>query len=122
MPMFQQDFILREIELIARFYSRVLFGREIEKEQQEVQLDVLSENYLPYRLHKLIDEGKINEAENELFERIEEHPRMEYLSAAFEFYRHLSELDPVYLKQCDFSEEEILEGLAEIKRIYHITG
>lgn len=121
MPAFQQDFIMREIELVGRFYSRVLFGRETEQEQQEVRLDVLSENYLPYRLHRLVDEGDINEAENELFEAIEEHPRKEYLSAAFEFYRHLSELDPVYLKQCGFSEEEILEGLAEVKRIYRIT-
>ena len=53
---------------------------------------------------------------------MEEEPKMEYLSAAFEFYRTLAELDPVYLKQCGFSEEEIAEGLQDVKRIYGIEG
>lgn len=118
--MFQQDFIMREIELISRFLARTLIGKDIEQETEVYQLDFLSENYLAYRLRKLVDEGNINEAENELFEAVGGEPKPEYLSAAFEFYRILSGLDPVYLKQCNFSEEEILEGLQEIKRIYNI--
>ena len=119
--MFQQDFIMREVELISRFLARALLGKDLDKETDVVSFEYLSENYLPYRLRKLIDEGKINEAENELFERIEDSPKTEYLAAAFEFYRILSELDPRYLKQCGFSEEEVLQGLRDIKRIYKIS-
>ena len=118
--MFQQDFIMREVELISRFLAKTLLGKDLEQEDEEVPFEYLSENYLPYRLRKLVGEGKINEVENELFELIESEPKVEYLAAAFEFYRTLSELDPRYLKQCGFSEDEILEGLSDIKRIYGI--
>ncbi len=120
--MFQQDFIMREVELISRFLAKTLLGKDMDQEDEAVSFEYLSENYLPYRLRKLVGEGKINEAENELFELIESEPKMEYLSAAFEFYRTLSELDPLFLKQSDFSEDEILEGLSDIKRIYGIKG
>lgn len=120
--MFQQDFIMREVELISRFLAKTLLGKDMDQEDEAVSFEYLSENYLLYRLRKLVGEGKINEAENELFELIESEPKMEYLSAAFEFYRTLSELDPLFLKQSDFSEDEILEGLSDIKRIYGIKG
>ena len=119
--MFQQDFIMREVELISRFLAKTLLGKDIEQEDEAVPFEYLSENYLPYRLRKLVDERKINEAENELFEAIEEEPKTEYLAAGFEFYRNLSELDPRYLKECGFTEEEVLEGLRDLKRIYHIA-
>lgn len=120
--MFQQDFIMREVELISRFLAKTLLGRDLEQQEETVEFECLSENYFAYRLRRLVGEGKINQAENELFEAMEEEPKMEYLSAAFEFYRTLAELDPVYLKQCGFSEEEIAEGLQDVKRIYGIEG
>ncbi len=118
--MFQQDYIMREVELISRFLAKALFGRETEREDEPAFSEYLSENYLPYRLRKLVDEGRINEAENKLFEAVEEEPKTEYLAAAFEFYRLLSEFTPENLERCGFSEEEVLEGLRDIKRIYGI--
>lgn len=118
--MFQQDFIMREVELISRFLAKVLLGKDLEREDQAESFEFLSEGYFFYRLRKLADEGRINEAENELFEAVEEEAKMEYLTAAFEFYRYLSRMNPVFLRQNGFSEEEILEGLRDIKRIYQI--
>ena len=120
MPLFEQDFIMREVEIIARFLAKGLFGKDIDLEEAEAYLDTISDDYLPYSLRKLLGEGSINEAENLLFEKIEEEPRMEYLSAAYEFYKTLGQMDPRYLRERNFSEEEVTEGLAEIKRIYKI--
>lgn len=118
--MFQQDFIMREIELIGRFYIKILFGKDTMEPPEEVRLDKISENYLFYQLRKLVEEGKINEAENLLFDEIKEEPKQDYLLAACEFYRMLSETDEMYLKRHAFSREEIMEGLSEVKQIYGI--
>lgn len=122
MAIFEQDFIMREVEIIARFLAKGLFGKDLDNEEAEEYINTLSEEYLPYSLRELLDDGKINEAENLLFEKIEEEPRMEYLSAAVEFYKTLGQMDPRYLRQCGFSEEEVADGLSEIKRIYKIES
>ena len=36
MPLFEQDFIMREVEIIARFLAKGLFGKDIDLEEAEV--------------------------------------------------------------------------------------
>ena len=51
--MFQQDFIMREVELISRFLAKVLLGKDLEREDQAESFEFLSEGYFFLSLTKV---------------------------------------------------------------------
>ncbi|MCH5300660.1 MAG: hypothetical protein J1E56_05000 [Ruminococcus sp.] len=71
-------------------------------------------------LRKLVDEGKINEAENLLFSEIEKNKDIELLEVALDFYGYLNEKEDNFLEENGFSHQEILEGLQDIQKMYNI--
>lgn len=113
------DFIEREITGLTRFLAKIIMNQSVATEELlDENNAVSSEKFLKYTLFKLISEGKINEAEDILFEWINENPKLEYLSVAVEFYEKLNSMGDAALKDASFSREEIAEGLLEIKKIY----
>ncbi len=116
--MFQDDYILREIERMTRFLAKVLFGKESAAESLEEEASLSGEGLLYFRLRTLIGEGKVNEAENLLFDEFEKDPGPPLLAVALQFYSDLNNLTDGELKRSDFSREEIRDGLAEIRRLY----
>ncbi len=81
---------------------------------------ITEENFLLYRLKRLVREGKINEAENLLFDEIEDFPTLPNLKVALNFYDVLRKLDDETLEKCDFSKEEIDGGIEQLKSIYNL--
>jgi hypothetical protein len=69
---------------------------------------------------KLITDSKINEAEDLLFESIDTFDS-NYLLLALDFYARLNEYDDDDLKQCNFSREEIDDGLMEVKKLFGLN-
>lgn len=117
--MFEQDFIMRQIEDMTRFLSLLIFGKNTATE--EVNLEEYystGEADLRDTLQRMIDEGDINGAEDLLFEKIEQQPSKANFAVALAFYQTLSEQKDETLEACDFSREEIFEGLEAIKRFY----
>lgn len=114
--MYEQDYIMRMINNLVRVLSKVIFNRdvpvyEISHEGEYEQSDDLHKNLLA-----LLSAGKINEAEDMLFEDF--NPRnKKHLMLALDFYRRLNDLDDEYLKENNFSREEIEEGLRDIAEI-----
>ncbi len=84
--------------------------------------ELSGEAYLGYTLDTMVAEGKINEAEDLLFENIKAHPRAEYLKLALDFYARLAEMDEAELKRYDFSLQEVSDGLSEVKAICGRAG
>lgn len=119
--MFENDFIMREIENFTRFAAEVLLNKKSKNVDIKItqQLNTKA-NSLKQNLHNLVADGKINEAENKLFDIIEESPIEENLKVALDFYHELSTLDKSYLRSCNFTEDEILDGLHELQKIYGI--
>lgn len=121
--LYNNDYILRMIEDMGRFLRNVVHQTQGEEEEYPV-LDEdgnFSEpDFLGYRINKLIAEKKINEAENLLFETIEQDPRQAYLQVALNFYEDLNDLPEEELEACDFSREEICDGLRSLCRWYRI--
>lgn len=118
--MFQKDYILRQIELMAKGIAKIL--------NLPSSLDVLDgvitekgviseEGYLRFMVMGLLAEGKVNEAENLLFETVEKEPHREHLNVALEFYGELAKMGEEELRSRDFSHEEVLRGLEEIQAI-----
>ena len=65
------------------------------------------------QLVKLIEQGRINEAEDLLFEGLNTESKT-YLKLVLDFYRRLNDLDDEFLEENNFSREEIKQGLGEL--------
>ena len=112
------DYLMRQIDEMVRFLSQVLL-----RHQPENLVQVFTEDggfsqggFLQYRLRGLLLEGRVNEAENLLFETVQADPADEYLPVALDFYEELNKMSDSQLAGCDFSRQEIREGLEQIKR------
>lgn len=119
--MFQDDFILREIQGLTRFLAKTIFHKDVHTDSLIDGSGVVSgEGYFRHSLFKLLSDGEINQAENLLHQQLEADPSHGYLAIAVEFYGKLATLDDGELAVANFSREEIGEGLEAVKRIYGI--
>ncbi len=71
------------------------------------------------RVRELVDERRINEAENLLFDVLDIKMPV-YAAVALDFYAHLSELSDSELEAADFSVDEIGQGIADMMKTYKI--
>ena len=69
----------------------------------------------------LVDAGEINEAENQLYENLDENDT-EHLEMALTFYMYLNQLDDDTLFMANYSREEIVEGINSVSASFGITG
>ncbi|MBQ9461632.1 MAG: hypothetical protein IJU51_06935 [Clostridia bacterium] len=109
---FQDDWVMRQIDIVARFVSSLVFKKEI-VEYQPSASDMLSHtDEVYYAIMRLLKEGKICEAEDALFENIEFSDR--YVELATDFYRRLNAMTDQELEAADFSRDEVYDGFIDI--------
>lgn len=110
--MFKADYIERQLQMISAALAKSFFNRE--QTFYEITDPYRNEdaNELNKRLMDFLAEGKINEAENLLFEAIvnDKCVDSDYLRVALDFYLKLDQYCDDYLESCDFSRVEINEG------------
>lgn len=109
----EKDYLMRMIKEMVRVLFSLLLGK------QYTQVDVAPENkysvsgtYLD-DLKKMIDCGKINEAENLLLENLN-YNHKEELAAAVLFYEYISRQEESFLEAHEYSLEEAMDGLKQI--------
>ena len=117
------DYIMRQIEDMVRFLATTLFQKEpagplIFNEYGEFS----SEQFLLYQLEKLVLQKQINQAENLLFQQLEETPTKEYFAVALQFYQLLQQMTDSALEECNFSRQEIMEGLRDIEKLCNLSN
>ena len=118
--MYHTDWLMRQIQMTTQVIARLVFNKdapayEIVEAERQTAADGLYT-----RLQVLLNSGRINEAENLLFSEIDETD-LKYLMLAIDFYAELNKLSEEELERCDFSHEEIAEGLAQMKRMFAVT-
>ncbi len=119
---FNNDYIMRQIEEMTRAIARVVFNKETDNGEIFDEYGIISEeNFMFYMLNNMLSEKRINEAENIIFELIEENKSKENLKIALWFYNKLQKLSDEELYENNFSREEIAEGLGSIKKIYNLN-
>lgn len=117
--MFGNDYIMNEVANLAKFAAKVFFQKDINTiNAVDEQGNIIEEGYVKHRLWQLINKGKINEAENLLFENVEKYQNEAMLQIGIEFYGKLATFSEDYLKVCDFSNVEIAEGISDLKKIF----
>lgn len=121
--MFTEDYLMNQIEGLSRMLARIFFQKGGSGTQDLFdEQDMVSETgLLMHRLKKLLLAGEINQAENLLYEELDEHgDDQTYLAVALAFYKELAALDEAFLEAHDFSREEIEDGVAEVRRRFGI--
>ena len=125
-----QDFLMRQIEIMARMLAKLIFDKDT-AEYIILHEEGFSEAELVLKeLVRMISDRKINEAENLLFEYIraetamnEANPDMPeeriYLEIAIDFYSRVNKLSDKILEVCGFGRDEIEDGVKEIASIYN---
>ncbi len=110
---FEKDWMMRQIGQMVEFVARLFFHRD-KIEYEVIDENNLSETDLVYRrLVELLSQNEICDAEDYLFERYKAGDGA-YLTLALDFYQRLNTMTDNELTDCDFSRDEIAEGLQDI--------
>lgn len=117
--MYEKDYIMRLIKEMVRALLKLLFNIDTSLSMDEV-IKQAEEKVLLDKLLSMIDEGRICEAENELYEITADGDR-QYLKTALIFYYRLAEKGNDYLKEHNFSLTEVKEGVEALADRYNIS-
>ncbi|MGN0166616.1 MAG: DUF6483 family protein [Acetatifactor sp.] len=110
--MFEQDYVMRLIKEMVRAILKLLFNIDTESPTVEL-LENKEEKETLEKLLDMVDAGKINEAENRLYDLTSDADRNS-LEVALLFYDYLNEKTDDFLESNDFSRDEIKLGIENV--------
>ena len=118
--MLQDDYILRQIREMVRAVMKMLFQVNASELTPEVIEDTDARQILT-NLNNLVDNGRIDDAENQLYEMTCEGDHQN-LEIGLLFYYHLNSKDDEFLEANNFSREEIMTGIQDLADRYNLSG
>ena len=110
--MFEEDYIMRQIREMVRMLLKLLFQMDLEEDSEEL-LRGTKENEVLRELLEMVDDGRINEAENRVYELCEDG-EMANLKVMLLFYDYLNGKSDEYLEECEFNREELKEDMRDL--------
>ena len=110
-----EKYVLFIVTTTATYQNSALIMNQLEEKDNLSDTDILYS-----KLGKLVSEGKINEAENLLFDEIDKS-NIEYLRVGIDFYTNLNRLEDKVLEAHNYSREEIEQGLHDLSSEYGIN-
>ncbi|MGR7915466.1 DUF6483 family protein [Finegoldia sp. P1-F-LS] len=111
------DWLLKQINVVSEFLQKLFTDMETSRklnENEQYQKDSFEFERL---LENLIEEDRINDAENILFEKLETNNLM-YATIATRFYDKLKGLSDEKLQKSNYSRDEILQGLNDMCNMF----
>lgn len=118
--MFEQDYVMRLIKEMVRAILKLLFNIDTESPTVEL-LENKEEKSTLENLFDMIDDGKINEAENRLYD-LTRDTDMNSLGIALLFYSYLNDKTDDFLEENDFSRDEIKLGLENVTDSFGLSS
>ena len=121
---YEQDYIVRLIKDMAKMIAKLLLGKDSPAYELPEDESRDTEEDAAYReLVHMIDEGRINEAENQLSDYLDQGSgSREELAAALGFYMYLNSCSEDFLEEHDYSREEIYDGIRGLSERFGVTG
>lgn len=107
---YQKNTIKKSISDLIRITAIIAFGAYQERYKQPKFLENSAEDSLYVKLVKMVDEGRINEAENILLEQIETE-NITDLQLALDVYSYMNEKSDEFLESNNFERIEISDGV-----------
>ncbi|NLX62260.1 MAG: hypothetical protein GXZ06_07135 [Tissierellia bacterium] len=118
--MYEQDYIIRLVKNLVKFVLKAFLKKEEAKYEYTDEENLSQTDLLHRRILDLISQGKINEAENLLFEEIDPN-NIKYLELAIDFYNRINEMEDEFLEENNFSRKEVEEGLKDVLKEFGIN-
>lgn len=118
--MFEQDYVMRLIKEMVRTILKLLFNINTETPTVEL-LENKEEKETLENLLDMIDDGRINEAENRLYD-LTSDTDVNSLEIALLFYSYLNDKTDDYLEENDLSREEIKLGLENVAGSFGLSS
>lgn len=118
--MFEQDYVMRFIKEMVWAILKLLFNIDTESPTVEL-LENKEEKETLENLFDMIDDGKINEAENRLYD-LTSDTDMNSLEIALLFYSYLNDKTDDFLEENDFSRDEIKLGLENVTDSFGLSS
>jgi hypothetical protein len=115
---FEQDYVMRLIKEMVRAILKIFFNIDTDSPTAEL-LEDSEEKATLDKLLDMVDEGKVNEAENEIYD-MTENLEQNNLEVALLFYSYLNDKSDEFLEDNNFSRDEIKEGLETVASRYLI--
>lgn len=121
--MLQDDYILRQIREMVRAVMKMLFQVDAPELTPEILEDQETRGTLE-ELLELMDAGKIDEAENRLYDLTsgDSDEKRRNLQAGLLFYYALNGKSDDFLEENNFSREEIMTGIQDLADRYGLSG
>ncbi|MDU4862407.1 MAG: DUF6483 family protein [Terrisporobacter othiniensis] len=117
----EKDYILRMVKDLVKSIAHIVLGKS-EMEYELPENDEYSRiDYLYVKLLELVNQGKINDAEDMLFDEINTSD-MKQFEMAMSFYLYLNDFGDDYLESNDYSRDEISEGIKSICKEYGVSS
>lgn len=109
----EKDYIMRMIKQVIRALFSVILGREYTAVEMphENKYEVSGREIDEYL--KMIDEGMINEAENDILQDVD-YSNKQDIAALAQFYEYIGDKDEEFLEEHDYSRAEVLDGLKRV--------
>ena len=109
----EKDYIMRMIKEMVRVLFSLAFGKKYVSVElvKENKYEISGKNLKIFL--NMIDLGQINEAENILLDSIDYTNKNEVMAVAL-FYQYLSEKDNQFLKNNNYTKEEVLSGFKQL--------
>lgn len=118
--MFEQDYVMRLIKEMVQAILKLLFNIDTESLTIEL-LENKEEKETLETLLDLVDTGKINEAENRLYDLISTKD-MNSLEVALLFYSYVNDKTDDFLEANDFSRDEIKLGIKNVADSFSLNS
>ena len=107
------DWLLKQINVVSEFLQKLFTDMETSRKLNENEQYQKDSFEFERMLENLIEEDRINDAENILFEKLETNNLM-YATIATRFYDKLKGLSDEKLQKSNYSRDEILQGLNDM--------
>ena len=117
---YEKDYIMRQIKMLGQLLAHLLLHSDNVKYELPAKAPYTQMDLFYQELCGLLSQGRINEAENRLYEELDPSD-IRYLRIAIDFYLQLNERDDAYLEAHDFTRTEIEEGLKQIAQQYGVV-
>ncbi len=122
--MLKKDYMERQIEAISNTFAAILFGKDkvktiLETEQEEDSAAAMEDDILERMVKKYLSEKKINEAENLIFNSINENKTLKKFEIALYFFNEVNQYNDEALLNNGYSREEINDGINHLKSFYN---
>lgn len=117
----QQDWFMRQIEMLAAAIAQLVFGRsEVLHELREEVRDAAGDLPPEREPMTLLKSGRLGAGEDLLFHTLDPADREDLLFAV-DFYREANRLSDEALAAQNFTRDELWDGLHEVMALYGVT-